>query len=110
MSESEILSLLAISKDVAKEVITLLNNKSEYDIAKKDWGFYVTPSIQNRLKKFNLEAILVYKSKNYFLCLVKKNKKKFFKSYLSKEKLKSRYIPKLTDCDKFLGNLVFAVS
>ena len=79
--------------------ITLLNNKSEYDIAKKDWGFYVTPSIQNRLKKFNLEAILVYKSKNYFLCLVKKNKKKYFKSYLSKEKLK--LIKNLSTTTKF---------
>ena len=35
--------------------ITLINGKSEYDIAKKNWGFYVTPSIQKRLKKFNLK-------------------------------------------------------
>ena len=34
MNESEILSLLAISKDVAKEIVTLLNNNQEEKLKK----------------------------------------------------------------------------
>ena len=32
------------------EQITLKNFDKEYDIVKKDWGFYATPSINDRLK------------------------------------------------------------
>lgn len=79
--------------------ITLINGKSEYDIAKKNWGFYVTPSIQKRLKMFNLEVYLISKSKNYLLCLVKKNKKELFKSFLLKKKMK--FIQNLSSTGKF---------
>jgi len=79
--------------------ITLINGKSEYDIAKKNWGFYVTPSIQKRLKKFNLEVYLISKSNNYFLCLVKQKKKRLFKSFLLKKKMK--FIQNLSTTQKF---------
>jgi len=70
------------------EQLTLHHGKSEYDIAKKEWGYYVTPSIQKRLKNFNLEAILIKKSNDFFLCLVKKNKKKDFDNFLHNKKIK----------------------
>ena len=31
----------------------------EYDVARKDWGFYATPSTNSRLKSFGLRAALV---------------------------------------------------
>ena len=33
--------------------VTFRYKKSEYDVCKKDWGYYATPSINGRLKKFN---------------------------------------------------------
>ena len=35
------------------EQVTFLTGKSaEYDVARKSWGFYATPSINGRLKNF----------------------------------------------------------
>ena len=38
------------------EQLTFRNGKSEYDVAKKNWGYYATPSINNRLKKFKFRT------------------------------------------------------
>ena len=64
------------------EQITLKRRNIEYDIARKNWGFYVTPSFQNRLKKFGLEVILVNSKKDYHICIVETKKKKRFKNFL----------------------------
>ena len=68
------------------------NKKINYDEEKKNWGFYPIPSINKRLKKFNLKAALV-ESKNFdtfFVMLVVKNKQKIvdFKKYCKKENIK----------------------
>lgn len=58
--------------------------KKEYDICKKNWGFYVTPSLNKRLIKFGYRAALV-KSKDfntYAILIVEKEKKKSFFKYL----------------------------
>ena len=64
------------------EQITLKRRNIEYDIARKNWGFYVTPSFQNRLKRFGLEVILVNSKKDYYICIVEIKKKKSFKKFL----------------------------
>jgi hypothetical protein len=68
------------------EQLTFTNGKYEYDLCKKDWGFYSTPSINKRLKKFNFEVYLVKNSLNniYLWTIEKKNKNKFLK-YLKDE-------------------------
>ena len=85
-----------ILKEVAKiylnqnEMITLVKEKTEYDIVKKNWGYYATPSINSRLLKFDLKTCVI-KSKitnNSFIILVLKNKKKEFNKYLKNEKCK----------------------
>ena len=63
-----------------------------FDIVRKNWGFYALPSINKRLKKFKLNAVIV-ESKNFktfFILLVAKDKKKIsaFKDYCKKENLK----------------------
>ena len=68
------------------------NKKINYDVAKKSWGFYPLPSINKRLKKFKLKAVIV-ESRNfntYFIMLVVENKKKMvdFKKYCKKENIK----------------------
>jgi len=72
------------------EMITFFNGKTEYDIVKKNWGYYATPSINNRLLKFSLKTCII-KSKvtnNIFIILVQKNKEKEFNKYLKDEKCK----------------------
>lgn len=68
------------------------NKKINYDVAKKNWGFYPLPSINKRLKQFKLSAVLV-ESRNfntYFVMLVINDKKKIqlFKKYCKKENIK----------------------
>ena len=81
-------------KEVAKislkqdEMITLFNGRIEYDIVKKNWGYYATPSINSRLLKFGLKTCLIRSkvSNNKFITLVHKNKRKEFNKYLKAEK------------------------
>lgn len=69
------------------EQLTFRNGKSEYDVAKKNWGYYATPSINNRLKKFKFRTFLVKNSiNNIYIMLVHKNKMLQFRKYLKEEK------------------------
>lgn len=85
-----------ILKEVAKiklkknEMITFVSGKSEYDVVKKEWGYYATPSINKRLISYDINTCLIknIKSKNLFLVLVHKRKKKQFLKYLKEEKCK----------------------
>jgi hypothetical protein len=68
------------------------NKKINFDVAKKNWGFYPLPSINKRLKKFKLNTVLV-ESKNfntYFIMIVIDDKKRImhFKNYCKKENIK----------------------
>lgn len=69
------------------EQLTLITeDNKEYDICRKEWGFYATPSVNGRLKKFNLLGSLVKNNSGYvYLLLVEKNKKELFYAYLEKE-------------------------
>ena len=57
------------------EQITLIKKNIEYDIVRKNWGFYVTPSFQNRLKRFGLEVILINSKRTTIFVLWKLKKK-----------------------------------
>ena len=67
--------------------IQTLNKKNE--ICAKRWGFYLTPSLNYRLKKQNFLAVLtINKFKKKYLILEKKEKLKIFKDYCKEESLK----------------------
>ena len=69
--------------------------KFNYDITKKNWGYYATPSINKRLKNNNFESFIVLnKFKDFFIMIVYKNKKKIFLDYLKKNRLKIIQWPK----------------
>ena len=61
---------------------------AEYDLARKDWGFYATPSLNGRLQQFGLRAVMV---KNligrFFVLLVESGKEALFEQYLAVEEL-----------------------
>ena len=66
--------------------------KQEYDFVKKNWGFYISPSINDRLKKNEFKIALVEnEKKKIFLCAYSKKKIKQFKSYLKKDNQKKLF-------------------
>ena len=61
---------------------------AEYDLARKDWGYYATPSLNGRLQDFGLRAVMV---KNligrFFVLLVERGKEPLFDQYVAVEEL-----------------------
>jgi hypothetical protein len=72
------------------EQITFLTEQgSEYDLTRKDWGFYATPSLNGRLASFNLRAVLVKnRVDRFFVMLVEGGKEDLFERYVRREPLK----------------------
>lgn len=86
------------------EQITLRSNDgSEYDVAKKSWGYYVTPSLNGRLKNFGLRAVLTKGIRDkFYILLAEKGKENEMKKYLEENEMK---IVTWMDDDKTLANL-----
>lgn len=75
----------------ADEQVTLVTESGgEYDIARKDWGFYATPSLNGRLESFGLRAVLIQNrdTKRYFVLLVERGREESFERYLQVENLR----------------------
>ena len=54
----------------------------EYDFTAKEWGFYVTPSINGRLKKEGFKVALVKnKTGKIYVMAVEEEKRVLFKKY-----------------------------
>ena len=69
--------------------VTFINKKSEFDVVKKNWGYYATPSINKRLKRFNFRTFLTQNTfKSIYVMIVHKEKIKEFKKYLKDDKIK----------------------
>lgn len=71
------------------EQITLTTERgAQYDVTRKSWGFYATPSLNARLVNFGLRAVL---AKNrigrYFVLLVEKGFEDKFRAYVREEPL-----------------------
>ena len=76
----------SISLDPDEQVTFLTEKKAEYDIVRKKWGFYATPSINGRLKDFGLRTALVRNKFNrYYIMLVEEGFEDDFKSYIKDE-------------------------
>ena len=71
-----------------EQVTFVTESGAEYDLARKDWGFYATPSLNGRLATFGLRAVLVKNpSGRYFVLLVEKGKQPAFDAYVQSERL-----------------------
>jgi SAM-dependent methyltransferase len=72
----------------ANEQVTFTTeNGSEYDVARKSWGFYATPSINGRLLDFNLRTVLVKSFVGkYYIFLVERGREGELQSYLESER------------------------
>lgn len=73
----------------ANEQITLKTEAgSEYDVARKNWGFYATPSINGRLARFGFKTALVKnRVGQYFVMLVEQGGEMEFDRYVQDEGL-----------------------
>jgi hypothetical protein len=61
---------------------------AEYDVARKSWGFYATPSLNGRLREFGLRGVLVRnRIGRYFVLLVERGHEDEFESYRALEEL-----------------------
>ncbi|MDA8851444.1 hypothetical protein N9J04_01570 [Candidatus Pelagibacter sp.] len=64
-------------------------SKKEYDFTAKDWGFYVTPSINGRLKKEGfLIALVKNKLGKTYIMAVEKEKIKIFNKFCADQNKK----------------------
>ena len=72
-----------------EQVTFLTEDGGEYDLTRKEWGFYATPSLNGRLAGFNLRAVLVKnRVERYFVLLVERGKEEAFDRYVRQEPLK----------------------
>ena len=70
-----------------EQVTFLTDNGAEYDVARKAWGFYATPSLNGRLASFGLRAVLVKSpSAKFYLLLVECGKETACQAYLDAER------------------------
>lgn len=69
-----------------EQVTFVTPDGAEYDVARKSWGFYATPSLNGRLAGFNLRAALVRNPfGKYYVFLVEKGKEQEAQHYLDQE-------------------------
>jgi hypothetical protein len=60
----------------------------EYDVTRKEWGFYAGPSLNGRLAEFSLRAVLVKnRVERFFVLLVERDKEEAFARYVAGEPL-----------------------
>jgi hypothetical protein len=69
------------------EQVTFVTERgAEYDVARKDWGFYATPSLNGRLASFGLRGVLVRNAAGrYYVMLVERGREDAFDAYLRQE-------------------------
>ena len=72
----------------ANEIVTFKTDaNNEYDITRKDWGYYATPSLNGRLSQNNFRCALVKNThKQYYIMLVEEGKEEYFYQYLKEDK------------------------
>lgn len=71
----------------ADEQITFMTaSGTEYDVVRKNWGYYAAPSLNGRLKDHGLRAVLVKnQSGKLYLLLIEEGKETEFQTYLQDE-------------------------
>ena len=92
----------------ANEQVTFLTaNNLEYDVVRKEWGYYATPSLNGRLADNDLRAVLTKnQSGNFYVLLVERGRESAFHCYLEEEDMS---IVAWIDSGEMLSTLEYAV-
>ena len=72
------------------EQVTFVTPKGgEYDVSRKDWGFYATPSTNGRLQQFGFRTAVARNTvtNKFFVMLVENEMLSEFEEYLRQEKM-----------------------
>ncbi|MHC4416718.1 MAG: hypothetical protein ACYS0G_15720 [Planctomycetota bacterium] len=77
-----------IELEPSEQVTFLTDSGAEYDVARREFGYYATPSLNGRLSRFGLRAVLIKNGLNrFFVLLVEDGKEDAFEQYLADEQL-----------------------
>ena len=69
-----------------EQVTFVTESGAEYDVARKSWGFYATPSLNGRLQRFGLRGVLIKgPDGKFYVFLVERGKEADFRRYLEIE-------------------------
>lgn len=73
----------------ADEQVTFKSNGKEYDVVRKSWGYYATPSLNGRLARFGFVSCLCRSqiTGHLFLLLVETEKQEEFENYIRSESM-----------------------
>lgn len=75
-----------IELEADEQVTFVTESGAEYDVVRKSWGFYATPSLNGRLQQFGLRAVLVKSpGSKFYIFLVENGKEADCQNYLEKE-------------------------
>ena len=87
--EIEISHCANITLEPNEQVTFVTNSGTEYDVARKEWGYYATPSTNERLSNHNLRTALVINNAcKLYVMLCENGKEEEFERYLRKENQK----------------------
>jgi len=78
-----------LSLEPDEQVTFITEGGAEYDVVRKDWGFYATPSLNGRLEHFGLRGVLIKNrdTGRYFVLLVARGHEAAFDAYCEQENL-----------------------
>lgn len=77
-----------IRLETDEQVTFVTPQGGEYDVVKKKWGFYATPSLNGRLVQFGLKAALTKSAhEKYYVMLVNQGAEEEFLNYLTAEQM-----------------------
>jgi SAM-dependent methyltransferase len=68
-----------------EQVTFVSESGTEYDVVRKSWGYYATPSLNSRLPSFGLKPALVRSGDRLYLLLVEADKEAEFHAYLQRQ-------------------------
>lgn len=84
--EVKIYDCAHITLDSDEQVTFLAEGGAEYDVVRKSWGFYATPSTNSRLVGFGLKAVLVRSHEaRIYVFLVQDGRESDFQEYCALE-------------------------
>lgn len=77
-----------IALEADEQVTFVTPSGAEYDVARKSWGFYATPSLDSRLARCNLRAALVKNSAGcHFIFLIEIGAEQDCRRYMDAERM-----------------------
>ncbi|MDD1673295.1 MAG: hypothetical protein LUP99_02670 [Methanomicrobiales archaeon] len=75
-----------INLEPDEQVTFITSDGHEYDVVRKDWGYYATPSMNGRLREQGLRSALVSNNQGkIFLRLVEQERVEAFRAYLAQQ-------------------------